>query len=155
MQRQRGGVLTLFLITLVILAGVAFMRYQQVANVSSSRTFEMLHQQLKTDLLKGDLRDIYDSLGAVDLKAIAGRMLSMAREEVVITGVSAARPLLAFSDQGETRYRVDFNIEEAGQIKGQGTRYLRFVEQPDQNPRYMGTSDSTGFYRFYLSRSGF
>lgn len=146
-MKQRGGILGILILLMLLVVGAGFVRYLQIAPVSDRDAYQMIRQQLSYDLAKGDLKSLSQSLGAGDLGSAAQSVLSMASKQVVITKLSAAKPLYDFTPYGEMRFAVDYRIEQNNQ---QGTRYLRYVSSPDQGWRYLGTTNAGGFYSFYL-----
>jgi cell division protein FtsB len=150
MHRQRGQFLLILLILLLVVGAGGFIRYQQIARVSNAKVFEMLRQQMQKDLLQGHIKHLGDDLGKGDLGAMADRVFSMARQELVIGEISASRPLYRLSEFGETRFRIQYSVEENGKARGGGTRHLRYAYSPDRGWRYLGESDAEGFYLFYL-----
>jgi hypothetical protein len=147
-MRQTGSTLALVVFLLLLLIGGGFLRYQQVAQVSDPALYQMLRQQLSAELLQSGIQSLSRSLGQGELGKAAGQALSLARKQLLITQVCAARPLYDFAPFGETRFAVDYRIDDAAP----GRAYLRYVSSPDQGWRYLGRSSAGGFYSFYLLR---
>jgi hypothetical protein len=152
MRTQHGKILILALLFILLFGGALFLRYQQIVQVRDFKMYEQVRQQLRADLLKGDLDGLYSDLEKADLAGLAKRVFAMTREEIVIGQINRSRPLHDFSDYGESIFQVTFSIEENGKLRVRGNRFMRFVNSPDQGWRYLGSTDARHFYTHYLIR---
>jgi hypothetical protein len=150
MKREHGGILTLLLIVILLLSGGLFYRYQGIASVDDPQTVETIRQQLQLELAGGSLRGLVNSLGNGSLQDFANQAMSLVNQKLVIVELQASRPLLAFSDKGETLYKAVFNLEQGDEVLATETQYLRY-EKTLEGLRYRGTATEQAFNKHYFS----
>jgi hypothetical protein len=150
MNRQKGGVILFLLIVLVLAIGLFGFRYYQVTTSTDIKIISQIKLELESKLKSGGLKGMIDSLNQGDIGGAANQALSMINQEIVIIDIRAARPLLDFSDNPETIYRVAFNVEQNNKILASDIRYMTYQDSLSDGLRFRGESTREAFYRKYL-----
>ena len=151
MKKEQGGFLAIFLLVLLIIAGSLYFRYQSISTVTDKAVIETLHRQLTLELKSGDLKGLFRSFDQGSLSDMASKALSLIHREIVIVDVQAGSPLLRFDDQGETLFRIKFNVEESNKILATDVHYLRYEKPLGSELRYRGKADQEAFFSSYFT----
>lgn len=150
MFNQKGGVTLFLLIIILLVAAVLGFRYQQIATIDDSQTISQIKQQLDKELKSGGLKGMMSSLNEGNIGKFAAQALSLTIQEVVILKVNGSQVLYDFSENPETIYQVEFNVEQNNKILATDTRYMTFQNTLSDGLRFRGNATKEEFYKRYL-----